>query len=452
MTDAATVLDRGGGEGADGTLFVAGDAAVEEPPDGPLLTGPLADRAREADAALVNLEAPLPVGEPAPKFGPVLTLDESGPPALAEAGVDAVTLANNHLMDFGEAGLDATTAACHDAGLATLGTGPDHESALDPLVTTVGGSAVAVFAVCEREFGVADGGPGTAWQNHPTVDDRIAAAADRYDAVVVVSHGGIEEVPFPPPGRQARLREFVDLGADAVVGHHPHVAQGWEVYGGAPVLYSLGNFYFDRENPATQWGLTVELDFAGDGLVRASVVPVEQVDGTVGVLGRDRDPDEYLDYLETLSARTADADTLTPHWQEVAERVFLARHGDTLRRSTGATLLSLVRSPLAHLRQDGTWDPEVREVEMLGLLNLTRNESHSELVRTALELRTGTADDRRTPSTVAETRELLERTAGEPLYDRPHPARKLAGAALAKLRRDGRSTLASLRRSLPGRS
>ncbi|MHB9286832.1 CapA family protein [Halobacteriales archaeon Cl-PHB] len=452
MSFPRATIDVGGADGDAASLLVAGDVAVEEPTT-TLLADSLAAAVRESDLAVANLEAPLSGGaDPAPKFGPLLTLDQSGPAAVSGAGFDAVTLANNHLLDYGPDGLDATTAACHDAALATVGAGDDHEAALDPLVETVGDTEVAVFSVCEREFGVADGGPGTAWGGHPSVAPRVARAADEHDAVVVVAHGGIEEVPFPPPGRQARLRAFVDAGADAVVGHHPHVPQGWETYDGAPICYSLGNWYFDRANPATQWGLLADLQFADGDLVGVDVVPTEQVDGVVAPLGSERDAADHLDYLDRLSQVTADPRSLEAHWQEVAERVFLARHGDALRRATGATLFSWLRSPLAHLRTDGTWDPEGRESEMLGLLNLTRNESHSELIRTALELRTGKATDQRTPGVEAETRELLERTAAEPLYDRPHPARELAEAALAKLQRDGKSSLATLRRTLPGGS
>ena len=432
------------------TMFLAGDVLcqrdAEDAPIAPMLAG----RIERADLSVVNLEAPVRTdAPPIPKSGPTKEQSEGTPRMLGRVGFDAVTLANNHIMDHGEEGLDATTAACREAGLDTVGAGEDHAAALDPLVRSVDGAEVAVFNLCEREFGVAERDrPGTAWRDHPAVDDRISAAADRHDAVVVVSHGGIEEVPIPPPKRRARFREFVDLGADAVVGHHPHVAQGWEVYEGSPVFYSLGNFHFDQTNPSTRWGLAVELQFDGDRAVTADLVPVELVDGTVHELGTERSRADRLAHLHRLAEVTS-GPRLEAYWQEVAERVFLARLGPAVQYSTGSSVLSNLRSPTRLLRKDGTWDADRRHRELLVLLNVTRNESLRSVLTTALEVRTGDVVDRRTPEIRADARELLERTAEEPMYGRPHEARSLFRALLGRLRREGRGSVDAVRTRLP---
>ena len=432
------------------SMFLAGDVVcrrdIDDVPITPLLTG----RIERADLSVANLEAPVRTdASPMPKSGPTMEQSPTAPRMLGRAGFDAVTLANNHVVDYGEEGLAATTAACREAGLETVGAGEDREAALCPLVRSVGGTEVAVFSVCEREFGAAERDrPGTAWQSHPDVDDRISAAADRYDAVVVVSHGGIEEVPVPPPERRDRFHEFVDLGADAVVGHHPHVAQGWEVYEGRPMFYSLGNFYFEQTNPNTRWGLAVDLRFDGARPVAADLVPVELVDGTLHELGAERSRADRLAHLHRLAAVTS-GPHLEAYWQEVAERVFLARLGPAVQYSTGSSFLSLLRSPTRLLRKDGTWDADRRTRELLVLLNVTRNESLRSALTTALEVRTGDVVDRRTPEIQAETRELLERTAEQPMYDRPHEARSLFEALLGRLRREGRGSIDAVRTRLP---
>ena len=432
------------------SMYVAGDVVsrtdVEDSPIAPMLTG----RIGGADLSVANLEAPVRTdASPIEKSGPTMEQSRTVPGMLGRTGFDAVTLANNHLMDYGEAGLAATTAACREAGLDTVGAGETHGNALSPLVRSVGDVEVAVFSVCEREFGVAERDrPGTAWRDHPDVDGRISAAADRYDVVVVVSHGGVEEVPIPPPQRRARFCEFVDLGADAVVGHHPHVAQGWETYDGCPLFYSLGNFYFEQTNPSTRWGLTVELRFDGDRPVEAELVPVELVDGTLHELGTERSRADRLAHLHRL-AEITNGPLLRAYWQEVAERVFLARLGPAVQHSTGGSVLSLLRSPTRLLRKDGTWDADRRRREMLVLLNVTRNESLRSVLRTALEVRAGDVTDRRTPEIRAEARELLERTAEEPMYGRPHEARSLFEALLGRLRREGRGSVDAVRTRLP---
>ena len=421
------------------SMLVAGDATDRGDPSAFSVSGPLAARIEAADLSLVNVEAPVRAGaDPAPKSGPTLESSPALPAFLAGTGFDAATLANNHVMDYGATGLAATLDACRDADLATCGAGDDHEAALAPLERTVDGTDVAVINVCEREFGIAGAdASGAAWLNHPSVDDRIRDAAAANDAVVVVAHGGVEGVPFSPPGRRARFREFVDLGADAVIGHHPHVPQGWETYDGSPIVYSLGNFLFEMSNPSTRWGLAVELGFDGGTVVGADLLPVELVDGTLHPLGVGRSRNDHLSHLRRLAEITGDDDAHAAYWQETAERVFLARLGDALRGATGGTLLSALDDPGRYVRTDRTWDERKHRDEMLVLLNLTRNESLRAVIRTALELRTGTVEDSRTPAVRAEARQLLERTAEEPLYDRPHRARALAGALLSKFQREG---------------
>jgi poly-gamma-glutamate synthesis protein (capsule biosynthesis protein) len=433
------------------SLVVAGDTSDRGDRGALSVADSLAERLASADVAVVNMEAPVRTdAEPSEKSGPTLESSLEVPPTLREAGFDAVTLANNHAMDYGAQGLAATLSACEDVGLDTLGADENHDLALAPLERSVGGTDLAVITVCEREFGIAGGDtPGTAWQNHPDVDDRLASAADRHEAVVVVAHGGIERVPFSPPERQARFREFIDLGADAVVGHHPHVPQGWEVYGGCPILYSLGNFAFEMSNPATQWGLLADLRFRGPTLAAVTVVPVVREGGTVSELRDEPLRRKRLSYLRRLSEITADTDRLRAHWQEVAERVFLGRLGHSLRKSTGATLLSLAGDPDRYLQKNGLWDDERRHGEMLVLLNLLRNESLNAVLRTALEVRTGETADERTPASRAETRRLLQQTMTEDLYGRPHRARVLVRALVDKLRRESRQSLRSLRRRLP---
>jgi poly-gamma-glutamate synthesis protein (capsule biosynthesis protein) len=448
--DDAYCLHFDAPDAAEWSLFVAGDAVLEgELASSPVATA-LAERVAGADCSLVNLEAPVRCdAAPAAKFGPTLDQHPDAPAALADAGFDAVTLANNHLMDYGTAGLEATQSACQAAALATVGAGADHDAALEPLVRSVAGVEVATVSVCEREFGVArDEEPGTAWQRHPTVTERIAAAAADCDVVVVVSHGGIESVPLPPPTRRERCRAFVDAGADAVVGHHPHVPQGWEVYDGAPILFSLGNFAFEMPDPASRWGLAAELRFGGDRIASIDLVPVELVDGTVSALGLRRDRDAHLAHIERLADITADEAAHLAHWQEMAEQAFLDRHSHTLRQGAGGTLEGLVAHPTAYVRQDGMWDAEARGAELRGLLNVLRNESHHDVVRTALELRTGETADRRTPAVRERARDLLERASQRPPHDRPHRATAIVRSALEKLHGDSRAALRGVANAL----
>ncbi|MFC4357936.1 CapA family protein [Halobium salinum] len=400
----------------------------------------VAERIRAADVSVVNLEAPVRGGgEPAGKVGPAHASHPETPARLAAAGFDVACLANNHLMDYGTAGLRVTREACADAGLATLGAGDDLDAALAPFRTrvAVGGAngegepgeaesngtesvELAVVNACEREFGVATADePGVGWLSHPSTERRVAEAARSADVTVVVAHGGVEYVPFPPAGFGTRLRTLVDAGADAVVAHHPHVPQGWELYEGAPILYSLGNFLFDSKRSNTRWGLLAEFDFRGRELAGVTLLPTELHEGRVHPLGVEggrtdggRPVDAHLDYLRASAEIVADRDALRSHWQELAVRLFDHRYVGWLRRGTGAGLSQLVTDPRAAVG-GRAFPADGRRTEQLTLLNVVRNESHRDVVETALALRAGDLTDRREPGVDRTVRDLLDWTENE---------------------------------------
>lgn len=404
------------------SMFVAGDFVGSGlDPDVVPLDHDLRGEVRSADVSIVNLESPLPGnGQSIAKSGPVLEASPSTPASLSDAGFDVATLANNHAMDYGVEGLEATTDACAAAGVETVGTGDDRQDAIEPLVAEVGGVRVAVFNVCEREFGVATATePGTAWIGTPGLDERLREARAMCDVVVVVAHGGPEYAPLPSKIHRERLRGFAQRGADVVFSHHPHVPQGIERYRGTPIYYSLGNFRFEMGGrQLTDCGLGVELSFDGATLRDARVVPVATTDGVVHRLDDDR-RDRLQSYVDTASAVVADDARFAAHWQEVADRLFQYRYTTWLRRGVGASASVLFDDPWAAFSAERRWDPEERREDLLVLFNLLRNGSHRDVLETALGVRTGVVDDRRTDEVRATTRALFEGCWEDPPYDEP---------------------------------
>jgi poly-gamma-glutamate capsule biosynthesis protein CapA/YwtB (metallophosphatase superfamily) len=395
------------------SLVVAGDCVLDRDADQPLLADCVQRRVDEAEFTIANLEAPLPVDtDPIPKSGPALTTDPDSVDRLVDAGFDVLALANNHLMDYGAAGLRATQAACDAANVETVGAGESRADALDPVHVHQQGVDVAVVNVCEREYGVASRtDPGTAPADHRDAVETVREAAHTADVVVLVSHGGVEYVPLPPPTRRDRLREFVDAGADLVVGHHPHVAQGWEVYHGVPIFPSLGNFAFDRQgdHENTSRGLLLEVRFEGDSLTRVDPVPTV-LDGPVRELSA-VEADGFGEYLTRASAALADDEQYEAHWQTVAERLFYERYSNWLLTGVGETLGLARAQPTDPQAQRPHWDPDRRRAELLTLLNVVRNESHNDVLSTALALLAGDEPDRRTDAVSTAVDEMLEWTA-----------------------------------------
>lgn len=412
-TPEELVLREGDGDGREWTLLAAGDCYLTETDrdsDDSLVSDELGRRVSTADVSVANLEAPVrsETAEPIPKSGPTLANAPDAPPQLRRSGFDVVTLANNHAMDYGVEGLRTTVDVCDEAGLQYLGAGEDRRAALEPTKPPIGAVDVALIGVCEREFGVAGlDTPGTAWSGHRSAVETVREAAQQSDVVVLFSHGGVEYVPFPPPERRERLRQFVDEGADLVLAHHPHVAQGWERYGNGVIVHSLGNFLFDSQTDAaaTSWGLAVEVRFEGAAPLAVDLVPTEVVDGVVHPLGVTRSRSEHLAYLYRLSEITGSR--LEPYWQEVALRKFYRSYSTRLLKGIGDDLARANASPFDPDAHRAMWDPERRRAELLTLLNVVRNESHRAVVTTALATLSGETEDRRTAAVGDEVEEFL---------------------------------------------
>ncbi len=168
---------------------------------------------------------------------------------LADAGIDVVSLGNNHTMDFGAVGVSDTLTALDSAGVRHAGAGVDEASARRPAVVEGKGMKVAFLsynAVLEATFaGVTT--PGVARATTGVIAHDVAAAKTTADFVVVSLHAGVEYTDDPTAEQRSLARAAVDAGAVLVLGHHPHVLQGWERYRGGVIVYSLGNFVFDLD-------------------------------------------------------------------------------------------------------------------------------------------------------------------------------------------------------------
>lgn len=202
---------------------------------------------RAADLGFANLE--LPVGEAGqvrPGRSPEFRHDADVLPALVRAGVRVVALANNHMMDCGPRGLERTLSACESAGLACAGAGPGLEAARRPAELVVRSQRVAVLAYAAPSKASARAGtPGPAPLEAALVREDLERWRPRADVLVVSVHWGSMYVDYPPP-RVLELAETLERGgADLVLGHHPHVVQGWRRAGRCLTLFSLGDVVFD---------------------------------------------------------------------------------------------------------------------------------------------------------------------------------------------------------------
>lgn len=203
---------------------------------------------QNVDFVIPNLECPLGDREdytPIKKAGPNLICPESGLSFLKAMNAYAVTLANNHIGDFGEGALKNTLKRLDENGIQYAGAGAKLSSAYSAIRMAKESRTVSVLSVCENEFGIAGESEAGSAGYHPRILMKaIKAEKAISDWVVVVFHGGNEFNPLPSPDTQERYRLVCDMGADAVIAGHTHCPQGYEIYDGKPIVYSMGNFLF----------------------------------------------------------------------------------------------------------------------------------------------------------------------------------------------------------------
>ena len=197
--------------------------------------------------------------------------------ALAGAGFNVVSLANNHTLDYGADGLVQTIETLDAAGIAYAGAGPDLKAARRPAILEAGGKRVAILAyslTLPENFYAAPGKPGTAFGHEGHVRADVQAARKQADIVLVSFHWG-QEGKTELREYQVRLgRLAIDAGAAAVIGHHPHILQGIEHYRDGVILYSLGNFTFGSYSRRAQVSAVAELVFDGDRVGELRMHPI----------------------------------------------------------------------------------------------------------------------------------------------------------------------------------
>lgn len=175
---------------------------------------------------------------------------------LQEMGADMVTLANNHILDFGTEGLLDSCQTLEEAGIAYIGGGENLDRARELKTLEAGGKTIGFLGTSrvymDASWAAGPSHPGVFSTYDPAQAlESIREAKNQCDYLVVYVHWGVERETEPKEYQKTMGRQYIDAGADLVVGSHPHVLQNIEYYNGKPIVYSLGNFVFGSSIPQT---------------------------------------------------------------------------------------------------------------------------------------------------------------------------------------------------------
>jgi poly-gamma-glutamate synthesis protein (capsule biosynthesis protein) len=230
--------------------------------------------------AILNLEGPILDNsleyQKIFKSGPVISGHSSTPESLSGLGVIGVSLANNHIMDYGEKGLLSTANMLENIGVKYSGIA-SSDNFKDHFIIKDKGISLCVISICEEEWGGANGnlGGSNIFKLHE-LSNKIKIFCKLYDHVIISYHGGLEFSSVPSPDLVRNMRYLTEQGASMVLCHHTHRVNSFEYWNDVPIFFGLGNFIFNKSKSTDLWResliLTIEFSKSSLSVMSSSVI------------------------------------------------------------------------------------------------------------------------------------------------------------------------------------
>ena len=223
---------------------------------------------------------------------------------LKEMSVDIVSLANNHVYDYGYEAFEDTLRLLDENGIRRVGAGMNLAEAEQVQYFEVSGIKIGVVSASRAEKYVItpeakENEPGVFWMYDDTRLKQVCKEAnEQCDFLIAYVHWGTEDSCYFEEYQQEIARELVDCGVDAIIGGHPHIVQGMEYIGDVPVLYSLGDFWF---NGSDKYSMMVQLNIYRDGKCEVDIVPCRQKNYGIHYIENPAEQKAFYDYFSELS-------------------------------------------------------------------------------------------------------------------------------------------------------
>ncbi len=332
-----------------------------------------------ADHVIPNVEGPVANAEQNTTQSGVQqllhTIDPRAVKVLNNMKADIWNICNNHIMDAGAYGIESTLKIAKENGVKTIGAGMNIDEARKPVIIDEAGG-IGMFGVgYQRACRKADiDKPGCySWSDLDAIQKTIDDIKSKCRWCIVVAHAGEEFTPLPSPYTRERYKKYLEMGADIVVGHHPHVPMNYETVGDKIIFYSLGNFIFDtdyqRSQHKTEYGIIIKINFT-ENEFNFEPMGLKILRGDEHIVKHDL-PEIFVDVqeedfnlLSPLSAKMHIEATkrqmtyLKPEeFKNATEEKWKAHFSEELRtgRVPGETLDFFILCPLAEKADEGKW-------------------------------------------------------------------------------------------------
>ncbi len=227
---------------------------------------------------------------------------------MKDAGVEVVSLANNHSLDYGYQGLKDTLRYLKEGDIKTVGAGVNKEEAMKAVIIDKEGIKIGILGFSRVV-------PDVGWwanSNRPGLvgayDGQLPGALKmieelkaKVDILIVSVHWGKELQEYPRIEETLAAKKMIDMGADVIAGHHAHVLQGIEIYKGRPIFYGLGNFVFGSKNALTANTMIGQIEFDGSEIETIKIIPFNIVNSRPQSVD-EKTRQEKLQYLREISS------------------------------------------------------------------------------------------------------------------------------------------------------
>lgn len=246
---------------------------------------------KQGDIVFGNLETPITASTHGldSKRKIVLKAKPDSINALTSAGFNLISLSNNHMMDYYERGLFDTIYMLNQNNISCAGGGKNIDEARQPAIIEKNGLKIGLLAYTDMAELIFAGDPylsfastenksGLVPRKYETIREDISKLREEVDLIAVSLHWGIEDSFKITDDQIEFAHNLIDDGADIILGHHPHQFQGMEIYKGKPIMYSMGNFLFDQNDPENMESFIIDMEYKGTELSQLTAIPVRIVD------------------------------------------------------------------------------------------------------------------------------------------------------------------------------
>jgi len=325
------------------------------------------------DLFVSNLEVPLTKSDyKRNKYASNIKADPASFKIVQECNIDILSLANNHIMEYGSTGLHDSIELIKKNNLLFLGAGDTIAQAIRPLRVIKKGIRITFFAFCESSFNNIAGidQPGCSPINKDEIIKSLQDEQQYADLIIIILHAGPEFYPLPSPRIKSLCRTLANYGVSAIICHHSHIIASYEVYNSIPIFYGLGNFLFNMspsKSPKLNYkGLMVKIGFNKKKAINYELIPFVYDKAKTSLANLNEDESKKLiAQLSQLCEITKNEDLLNMIWLLYCSDKYKYYYAPTLRRFKSSLFIS-------------------KEKKKKMLDQLSENESHVEVIENAL--------------------------------------------------------------------